>query len=273
MISSTFGVLRVGQGSESRAELASAVQLSVVPRRLEPLETPRWVRAAASHPPIQRLEYGHIAAAGSGWESNVNRNIELKSRFGDLALGHDIARSIGAALDTVEQQRDTYFAVAYGRLKLRERWTTRTQPPLAEVEHRTVGIGKPAQLIWYHRASEPRARPSDYSLVQLPDGEAMRLLLAGALGVVVQVSKLRTVYLWKNVRIHLDQVVDLGEFLEFEAIVDQSCDAASAEQKIAQLHAAFRLTDECVLSESYADLVGLANCRRCGGPAEPGMGM
>jgi len=47
---------------------------------------------------------------------SLKRNIELKARFPDLALGHDIARAIGAALHDIEQQRDTYFAVPHGRL-------------------------------------------------------------------------------------------------------------------------------------------------------------
>jgi adenylate cyclase class 2 len=198
----------------------------------------------------------------------VKRNIELKVRFPDLAQGHDIARSIGAPLDVIEQQRDTYFAVLHGRLKLRQRWTAEPTAEPAELNEGAFPVAQPGQLIWYHRNNEARARPSDYSLVQLADdGDAIHVLLTGALGVVVQVTKLRTVYLLDNVRIHLDQVTDLGSFLEFEAIVDQHCDDAAGEQKIRSLCAAFRLTDASILSLSYADLLGPHATDACTCPA------
>ena len=52
--------------------------------------------------------------------------------------------------------------------------------------------------------------------------------LAAALGIRTVVRKQRTVYLHKNVRIHLDAVDGLGTFLEFEAVMpDGAPDQAS----------------------------------------------
>jgi len=36
------------------------------------------------------------------------------------------------------------------------------------------------------------------------------------------VSKRREIYLWHNVRIHLDAVTGLGSFVEFEAVLGRS---------------------------------------------------
>jgi len=169
------------------------------------------------------------------------RNIELKARCPDLAAAEHTARDLGATYHASERQQDTYFRSADGRLKLRQRW----------VENRPL----PSELIWYRRSDEPRPRPSDYSLVPVANGAEMRVVLAGALGIVTEVVKQRTVYLHDNVRIHLDDVANLGTFLEFEAIVDGTCDEAAALAKLERLRVAFAVAPEHVLSSSYADLL------------------
>jgi adenylate cyclase class IV len=183
----------------------------------------------------------------------VKRNLELKARLPELLQGHEISQSLGAELHCHERQLDTYFTVAQGRLKLRQRWSSHVTPTVTAAEPSITEL--PSQLIWYRRSNEAKARPSDYTLVEIPNGELLRESLSGALGVVVQVSKRRTVYLWKNVRIHLDQVDGLGTFLEFEAIIDQNCDEHSAQKKVERLVTAFRVTDESILDRSYADML------------------
>jgi adenylate cyclase class IV len=194
----------------------------------------------------------------------LNRNIELKARLADLDKAHQVARSLGAQLHDVERQRDTYFLVSNGRLKLRQRWSADSflQQPTARGQGSAVPDDhtdhtRPSQLIWYHRCNEARARPSDYSLVEVAAADALHDLLAGALGVAVEVTKLRTIYLVQKVRIHLDEVANLGMFLEFEAIVDGDCDDSAAASKIRNLRAAFDITDAEICSLSYADLLRL----------------
>jgi len=168
------------------------------------------------------------------------RNIELKARCPDLAAAEHTARDIGATHHISERQQDTYFRSADGRLKLRQRWVGNRQLP--------------SELIWYRRSDEPRPRPSDYSLVPVANGTEMRAVLAGALGIVTEVVKQRTVYLHDNVRIHLDDVTNLGTFLEFEAIV-AACDEVAALAKLERLRVVFAVAPEHVLSRSYADLL------------------
>ncbi len=47
---------------------------------------------------------------------------------------------------------------------------------------------------------------------------------------VVVVSKRRRLFLWEGVRIHLDEVEDLGNFVEFEAVLPQAGDLATAHE-------------------------------------------
>ncbi len=177
----------------------------------------------------------------------MKRNIELKARVADLGAADQIARSIGAELHISERQRDTYFRVASGRLKLRERWSCGST---GVCDHPC-----PSQLIWYHRPDDAEARASDYALIVLENGADLRNLLVGSLGVLVEVAKVRTVYLYDNVRIHLDDVARLGTFLEFEAIVDHACDEAAARAKLDRLIGEFRIASDSVIAGSYSDLL------------------
>ncbi len=171
----------------------------------------------------------------------MSRNIELKARCADLAAAARVAADLGAARQGVERQHDTYFPAADGRLKLRQRW----------IEGRSL----PSELIWYRRTDENRPRPSDYTLVKIENGPELRAALAGALGIVAEVVKERTVYLHDNVRIHLDEVRDLGTFVEFEAIVDGGCDDAAGRAKLDRLRTVFAIAADQVVRASYGDLV------------------
>jgi adenylate cyclase, class 2 len=173
---------------------------------------------------------------------DVSRNIELKAWCTDLDGAQRTARELGAELHAAERQEDTYFHVPRGRLKLRRRW----------IDDREL----PSELIWYERPDTREPRGSDYSLAVVERGAELRALLGSALGVRAVVEKLRTVYLLDNVRIHLDQVAGLGTFLEFEAIVDGTCDDAAASAKLKRLRTAFGVALQQVVARSYGDILG-----------------
>ena len=168
-----------------------------------------------------------------------NRNLELKARCPDLARAADAARSIGATRDGVLEQLDTYFHFPHGRLKLRE----------------TTGRG--AELIAYERANDAAVRASDYYVIPIAEPAAMKAALAERLGVRGTVSKRRALFLWHNVRIHLDDVAGLGTFLEFEAVISAADDEAVSRERLARLGEALGVRDEDRIAVSYADLAGL----------------
>jgi len=163
------------------------------------------------------------------------RNIELKARLFDRARANETCVRIGAESQGDIQQTDTYFAVPNGRLKLRE-----CDP----------GEGC---LVFYHRADVAAARASDYHIE--PAGESMGQLLKHALGVLGVVRKTRALWLWKNVRIHLDRVEDLGEFIEFEAVLSARYDDADGIEKLAYLRDSFEIRDGDLETGSYLDLL------------------
>lgn len=166
------------------------------------------------------------------------RNIELKVRLASLDAARTIAQAIATERLGRQHQVDTYFRCRQGRLKLRE------------ID------GSSAQLVWYARPDEPGPKPSDYQLVPVSDPQTLKAALEAALGIECVVDKRREIYLWENVRIHLDEVSDLGTFLEFEAVVGPNVDDAAASAQLEYLSEKFSLARGDLLSGSYADMVG-----------------
>jgi homotetrameric cytidine deaminase len=192
---------------------------------------------AAAHPCPSRIRLPEStrARACGGADSLDDRlfaparNLELKARDPDPARSLERALALGAEDRGEIAQRDTYFARATGRLKLREQ---------------TPGD---AELIQYRRADEPGARTSHYRIVAVPDPETLKEALDAALGTLVVVEKRRRLLLAGHVRIHLDDVEGLGSFIELEAVGDD--DPAAIERLREQLD-----TGEPIAG-SYSDLL------------------
>ncbi len=178
----------------------------------------------------------------------MNRNIEIKAACDDLDRVRAAVQELSARLTSIEEQWDTYFHTARGRLKLRRR---HLMP-----EGRRASAGEEQfELIWYQRPDTTAATGSDYYLIRVIDGADLRQLLADGLGILTEVRKHRAVLLWENVRIHLDDVEGLGSFIELEAIVDDSCGEASARTKIDHLCEALDIQADQLIDVSYSDLL------------------
>jgi homotetrameric cytidine deaminase len=165
----------------------------------------------------------------------LRRNVEIKARDADPAATLERALALGATDEGVVRQRDTYFGRARGRLKLRGQSTGA------------------AQLIAYERPDAGEARTSAYRLVDVRDPLELREALDAALGTLVVVEKRRHLVLYENVRIHLDEVEDLGTFVELEAVAPPTSDLSRERALVA------RLTEQLALGEpvagSYSDLL------------------
>lgn len=169
------------------------------------------------------------------------RNIECKARDPDPPKSLEACHALGAEDRGVITQRDTYFAVAHGGLKLREE-----QP------------GRP-HLVQFERASEPQQRESRYRIIEVSDGEALRAALAAAIGIRGEVVKRRHLLLWQNVRIHLDEVERLGTFIELEAVAPPDSDLTHEHRLVAELRSALGITDERLIALGYAEQLLRAN--------------
>jgi adenylate cyclase class IV len=144
---------------------------------------------------------------------------------------------LGALPGGVLRQTDTYFIVPHGRMKLR------------------VHEDGPSELISYDRPDLTGERWSTYRKIDVTGAAGLKEALTGSLGILCIVKKRRFLFLTPHARIHVDEVENLGAFLEFEVTVG---DVAVAEQTMAGLQKGFGVTTVNGIGGSYSDLL-LAN--------------
>ncbi len=166
-------------------------------------------------------------------------NIEIKARYPDLAKAKRIALKAKANFVGLDHQVDTFFKVPKGRLKLRE------------------SSLKGAQLIPYVRPNVRGPKTSQYVVLPVADPAKTKFLLKGLLGVEGAVEKKRELFMIGNVRVHLDRVKGLGNFLEFEAVMSQ--DSAKIRKretlKVKKLLRTFEVDPKDLLEKAYHDLL------------------
>jgi adenylate cyclase class 2 len=168
------------------------------------------------------------------------QNVEIKIELRDPALARAIVSTLGAPRVARLRQVDTYYRLADGRLKKRETTDER-------------GHVYPPEYIFYHRLNQARARVSRFVIYTAE--EARRLFGAQEPPVWVRVSKWRDVYMHKGVRVHLDEVEDLGSFVEFEALVTPQNDLKAAHAAVEELRRALGPALGEPVSVSYSDLL------------------
>ncbi len=72
----------------------------------------------------------------------------------------------------------------------------------------------------------------------------------------VVVVKRRRLFVWENVRIHLDDVEGLGTFIELEAMVGPGLNSPDeAAEKVARLRSELAIADDALVAVGYSDLL------------------
>ncbi len=162
------------------------------------------------------------------------KNLELKIEITDFDFVIKTLNSIGAEYLGVLQQKDIYYKNPNGLLKLR------VMPSHSE-------------LIFYNRNEKTGDRWSDYKVLKIENAEEPEKFFNGVLEPEITVEKARTLFLYKNTRIHLDEVKNLGKFLELETIVEQSLD--DAKERFDFLVEKLRLDLTRQIRKSYKNLI------------------
>ncbi len=166
------------------------------------------------------------------------KNIEVKYQIPSLQEIHSfLSGHPDVRYEWKKEQTDIYFRIPTGRLKLR------------------LQEGSGHELIFYQRPDRDEPRGSEYFIYSNTDMIKLKQLLEKALGILIMVHKTRTLFLFQNVRIHLDSVRDAGSFVEFESVISDSVNEEIAKKNlnaILKLLSGFRLT---AVSGSYADLL------------------
>lgn len=164
-------------------------------------------------------------------------NVEIKARTERTQFIREILTSRHAEYRGTDNQTDTYFHCAQGRLKLRQ----------GNVEK---------NLIFYRRPDQAGPKTAEVSLYKPDNSGDLKQLLSQALGVWKQVVKQREIYFIDNVKFHLDHVEGLGNFVEIEAIdTDGSIPVDKLREQCNFYLNLFEIQAEDLLDRSYSDMV------------------
>jgi adenylate cyclase class IV len=187
------------------------------------------------------------------------KNLEFKARYQSLENLYPRLADLNAAHRETVHQTDTYFYVTQvkdtamletckPRLKLREITEAR--------DHGVTSADQTAEawLIYYERPNHSESRYSQYQLSKVSDPSTLKALLTVAFGVETIVQKQREVWMFKNTRIHLDTVADLGQFIELETVFQGQTEAEAADEH-QHVKKTLHLGTADPVAVSYSDLV------------------
>ncbi len=163
-------------------------------------------------------------------------NIEFKAHLHSPELQRQHAVEL-AGEPAVLLQKDTFFNVSKGRLKLREF-------PNAT-----------AELIHYFRANDAEVRKSDYVLTPIADAESLAIALDRAVGIRGVVSKRRELWIVEQTRIHFDNVEGLGEFVELEFVLKEGQVEQDGYDFVSQLMRRLDIRPTDVIECAYIDML------------------
>jgi adenylate cyclase class IV len=186
--------------------------------------------------------------------TGMGRNIELKARVhNDFTAAHAGIQYLPAAYQGELWQRDVYFYCA-------EKADKKDQDSPSRLKLRGESLDGQNwdwRFIWYSRANTRKSKASDYRIapVIVPDPVTLAETLDAAWGKYAEVDKHRMLYLYQNVRIHLDEVVNLGRFIEFEAVIEREDDQQPAHENLKRLMNLFQIEDGDLVELSYGDIM------------------
>ena len=165
------------------------------------------------------------------------KNIEIKARTTKHTFIREVLHAMPSVFKGTDYQRDTYFNVPQGRLKLRD----------GNIEK---------ALISYNRNDQAGPKKSDYRLHHCSDPETLRECLTHSLGVLVDVKKVREIYYVDQVKVHLDVIDGLGQFVEIE--VRDETDQADEQMMLVVCRffmAQFGIDQSDLIENSYSDML------------------
>ena len=165
------------------------------------------------------------------------KNIEIKAKVRNI----EVLRSKIEDLYNIKAEKifqvDTFFNIEKGRLKLRTFSNTK------------------GELIYYLRNNSACPKRSDYFIYKTDNPEELKKLLEISLGIRGVVRKKRLLYLVENTRIHLDEVEELGSFLELEVVLNPEQNENEGKQIAKGFMRKLELDEKDLIDLAYIDLL------------------
>ncbi|MCR4327465.1 MAG: class IV adenylate cyclase [Nanoarchaeota archaeon] len=164
-------------------------------------------------------------------------NIEIKAKSENTEKIRNVLNSLSADYRGKDHQIDIYYQTKNGRLKLRK----------GNIENK---------LIYYNRENTKGLKRSEVLLMDNNQDSNLEKILESSIGIKVVVDKKREIYFINNVRFHIDEVKELGNFIEIEAIRKEGEKSDEELTKQCTYYKdLFQIKDEDLIKYSYSDMI------------------
>lgn len=167
-------------------------------------------------------------------------NLEIKIRvFNSVEIQKKVLDMQAKFVGTLFQI-DTYYIIGRMRLKLREEKDK-------------------SYFVYYKRSNILDSKFSKYYIVNIPFSfsKIIKKMVSFIFSIKVVVSKKRDLFIYKNTRIHLDKIDELGEFIELETIFVKNSKGDELKNEHSFVIDYLGLNNLEKIKESYSDLMFL----------------
>jgi adenylate cyclase, class 2 len=167
----------------------------------------------------------------------MRKNFEIKVKLSDPKKTRKLVQLLCKEKSSIREkqvQEDIYYMANNGRLKLR------------------IINGKTGNLIHYFRSNESGKRVSNYTISETNTPIELNSILTSLHGILIKVKKVREITIIDNVRIHIDRVIGLGNYLEIEIIFNSIKEARKRMERLIEI---LDLDEKMFVNVSYSDLL------------------
>ncbi|OGN90771.1 MAG: hypothetical protein A2Y88_00040 [Chloroflexi bacterium RBG_13_48_10] len=164
-------------------------------------------------------------------------NIEIKARVHDFNRLQRKAEQLSETPCQVISQEDTFFICPRGRIKLRELGPQR------------------GQLVYYQREDVSGPKHSEYKIFDTDDPAGLKKILSEAFGVRGVIKKIRYLYMVGQTRIHLDDVDELGKFMELEVVLQPDQTDAEGQAIAENFMQKLDIKEGDLINTAYMDMM------------------
>jgi len=173
-----------------------------------------------------------------------HKNLEVKYKVNNFG---DVIVSLSNYFDCILSQKDTYYVVPNGRLKLRE-------------EAKVILDGKQeltSHFIRYYRPDDAE-KISIVHKYYIDDIKNFQNVFGDIMKEEVVVKKTRMLFLYKNARIHLDNVITLHKgsefYIEIEVVIKNEEEDFNSKLLLNELIVLMKLEKSTIIHNSYREL-------------------
>ncbi len=167
----------------------------------------------------------------------MHTNIEIKAKISDRNRIAEVAGQLSDTPVKIIRQKDIYYNIPRGRLKLR------------------IINDNESELIFYRRNNVSGPKKSFYIIHKEDSPESLDLILSSSLGQLGTVEKKRYLYLTGQTRIHVDDVRELGSFVELEVVLKDKQPDHEGIRIANHIMNQLDIVKEQLVQSSYIDLL------------------